>query len=58
MKEDTFKMKGLGLVIGFYVYKTIYKKGQSVFTFTDFALHTCVGRLGKLECGRKCLEVI
>ena len=35
------KIKGLGLVIGFYVYKTISEKGQSVFSFTDCTTHVC-----------------
>lgn len=42
-------MKGFGFVIEFCVYKTIHKKGQFVFSFTDSVPPMCVGRLGRLE---------
>ena len=41
--------KGLGSVIGFYVYKTISERGQTVFSFTDSVPPTCAGRLRKLD---------
>ena len=53
VKEDTSKIKGLWFLTDFYVYKAIYMKGQSVFSFTDCVLPICAGRLEKPEQGKK-----